>query len=223
METPPPPPPASALVAHWRFDEGQGQRAADSSPAGNHGTLTGGASFVSPGCPLAKFPNPAAVSLDGQAEVVAGVARLPRTDAAKTISLWVRAPGPAATTQAYLSLTNRALGCGVQIGVRGRTLAVWKWGGEVMVSMPAPGTGWHHVFYAFDGTNHRLRLDGATAVVSTAVSQSCAVAEAVVGNYLNGGNHYVGEIDDLRIYDRALSETEAAQLARGENLPGEAQ
>jgi hypothetical protein len=212
-------PVGQGLVGHWRLDQAEGTTVRDSSGSGNDGVLTGGAALVSPAFPLAKFPNGAALSLDGvDDQVVARANRLPAADAPKTISVWVRFSSQPAASQAAVSLTTRASSCGVHLGRRGAILAAWLWGGEVLAMVSAPGAGWHHMLYTFDGGHHSLSVDGGAPVSSNLPPQSCAITDVVIGNYQGGGNWFPGNIDDVRVYNRALETSEARQLAEGLDL-----
>lgn len=211
-----PPAPASGPVGHWRFDEGAGTTVADSSGSNNTGALRGDPEFVT-GFPQATFPNPGALSFDGQDDqVVAGTSRIPPPQAPKTISLWVRPPIVPVGSRAYVSLTNRAVSCGLHLGSKGALLAAWNWGGEMLVSRIAPpGALWHHVLYSFDGARHTLRIDGGPPETSSTPTQSCPLASVVLGNYESGGNWFQGTLDDVRIYDRAVTDAEARALSEG--------
>jgi hypothetical protein len=213
---PPPPPPASGLTAHWKFDEGSGDLARDSSGSANDGTLGAGATFVVGGFPGALFANPGAVELDGvEGRVVLTVNRLPPAEAPKSISFWANHPAVPADIQAMVSLTNGASLCGVQIGFRSGQLTVWGWAGAVLATAPPPPPGWHNIIYTFDGFTHTLVVDGVREATTTDPAQSCPITDAVVSGYAGGAENFLGTLDDLRIYDRALTDNEVTTLAAG--------
>ena len=54
-----------SLVGYWKFDEGTGTLAADSSGHGNNGTLTGGPTWSASPTNSITFTNPYALSFDG--------------------------------------------------------------------------------------------------------------------------------------------------------------
>ena len=132
---------------------------------------------------------------------------------------------PAAGNHTFLSVTDRAanaaMGAGFQIGTRGANLDVWAIGGTVYLFAAAPtANAWHHLVYTFDGTNHRMYVDGAQAMASTVPaprSQAFAPAEAIIGNYLNGNEFFTGQIDDVRIWkNRVLTQAEISALLAGQ-------
>jgi len=72
---------------------------------------------------------------------------------------------------------------------------------------------WHHVAGTYDGVTFIIYLDGemvGNALLSTPFEQSTATLN--IGTTYNGINHFDGIMDELRIYNRALSETEIEEL-----------
>jgi hypothetical protein len=206
----------SGLVGYWRFDERAGKVAVDSSPSSGAGDLQGGAMFTGGGFPRARFTNPGSLMLDGvDGRVALPVASLPATDAAKTISFWMSYVTPPAGARQLLSLHDSASGCALQLGLRDGRLGVWS-GGRELVAAIAPRSRWHHVVYTFDGTSHRLVVDGLLIPASTGPSPACPIDQALVGSGPGGMESFQGSLDDLRIFNRALAEGEIAVLAEGD-------
>ena len=81
---------------------------------------------------------------------------------------------------------------------------------------------WHHVMLVFDGNQTgnanraKVYLDGANAIAAFGgtVPATLTFDELTVGFALNG-SYFNGSIDDVRIYDRALTEEEIHHLASG--------
>lgn len=78
-----------------------------------------------------------------------------------------------------------------------------------MASLPSINV-WHHISGSYDGTNLRLYVNGAIAdtefvnggnlpTVSTALT---------IGSRATGTNGWVGEVDELKVYSKALSDRE---------------
>ncbi len=203
------------LVGYWRFDEVGGAVAADSSPARNAGDLTGGALLGGGGFPQARFANPGSLLLDGvDGRVVLRARGLPAAESPKTISLWFSYVVPPTGAVQLLSLGGSS-GCGLQLGVRAGRLAVSS-GATELVSRTTPRAGWHHLVYTHDGTDHRIILDGLIAPSTSTAVPPCATSEAVAGSAPGGREAFLGSLDDLRIYDRVLTDAEIAVLVQGE-------
>jgi len=224
---------ATGLVGWWRFDESLSSSSStvDSSPTGHHtGTLYGGVTRI-PG-PTSPFTN--AVSFDGAtgyvATFVGSGTNLPSAQTPQSISWWMKVPDTSGT-QDVVALTNNTSSSGLETGVRGGQIGAWRWGGAFLVSIPVAnlsalsppidvGT-WHHYVYTFDGTMHRLYIDGtlrASATITMAPwGQSAAPDKLEFGRWSDtsgtGYQPFKGSLDDVRIYTRKLSDTEVSALA----------
>ena len=99
----------------------------------------------------------------------------------------------------------------------------------------APALGaWHQYIVTQMGTNYTVYIDGTSAFAETnymyhgstqvsgvggpATIPSGITAPLTIGE-AEGGNYFGGELDDIRIYNRALSSTEVAQLFAIESPP----
>ena len=80
--------------------------------------------------------------------------------------------------------------------------------------LPSPGA-WHQVAITWDGTNLTGKLDGNPTVLTTATMPYDA-APIVVGADLSPSpnRHFAGQLDELQIYSRVVSDPELAVLAR---------
>ncbi len=93
--------------------------------------------------------------------------------------------------------------------------STWK---PVIYATTLAGMGWHHVAYTFDdaGNVQKLYLDGVevASVAETASISYTQGANSFIGMHGNSGLHqdYTGMIDDVRIYERALTDSEIANL-----------
>lgn len=79
------------------------------------------------------------------------------------------------------------------------------------------GTGWHHVMYTYSdsGNVHSLYIDGvkvATEVI-TASAYWTGATDTFIGRHPTSGLYPNAMIDDVRIFDRALTSSEVAELA----------
>ncbi len=85
------------------------------------------------------------------------------------------------------------------------------------------GKGWHHVMYVFDGASdvHTLYIDGvqvATATNTDTIYYTGATTTYIGQHPTNTSWNLNGKVDDVRIYNRALSGSEVAYLASGLSL-----
>lgn len=86
---------------------------------------------------------------------------------------------------------------------------------EVSGATPATVSTWHHVCGVYDGSNMHIYLDGssdATPVARTAATPNTALSLRI-GSRTADSNPLDGLIDDVRVYNRALTATEVAGLA----------
>jgi hypothetical protein len=75
---------------------------------------------------------------------------------------------------------------------------------------------WHHVLAVYDSAiGHKIYIDGVVdksdSNILTAVAQSASADNANIGRRADG-NTFNGLIDDVRIYNRALSPDEIKRL-----------
>jgi hypothetical protein len=216
------PPPLGGLVAYWRLDRTGGTTALDDMGK-NAGALLGSAAWTDQGFATTRFTNAGSVQLDGvSGGVRLGVATLPALDRPKTISFWYwMSAVPTAQRKTLLVLTNTPGKRSIQIGIETGRIAQWDWNraiGSGDIYAPGPAlTGWQHVGYTFDGQTQALYLLG-TRVGTSGFSGTGPVTDAFLGTFdpaTDTRERFVGRIDDVRIYNRALSATEMAELAAG--------
>ncbi len=215
------------LVLHYTFDEGAGARAWDTAPAGNnHTTDIAGAAWSADG----RFGG-----AYGSSDLSAGLSPFfpanqgdldfdPRADAF-TISLWVRTT----TTDGYRTIISKNGFADEDWNVQYR---LWTtnpatnlqgivgngWSGQFDASAPALNNGqWHLVTLVnyLDGATWRSRLylNGGTTFTQWNTGAGDRTARLMrVGDTSNGFNGWNGQLDDLRIYRRALSPAEITAL-----------
>ena len=205
----------TGIVGYWKLDEGQSTTARDVSGNNNTGTLsTGGSTWTNPPATIT-FDDAAAVKLDGSSGYVSlGTTNLPAANATETISVWVKL-GSTSGTQDFIALGNGS-GSGVKLGLSGGTLAAFTWAGTSLVTGTTPVDGaWHNVVYSYDGTNNRLYLDGVAATPTITAHQSASTTAAFLGTYDGTHELFHGSLDDVRVYNTALSAAQVGQLAKG--------
>jgi uncharacterized protein len=209
--------PAPELVAFYRFDESGGTSATDASgnPNGGPATLVGGATFGA-----GRVGN--ALRLDGSS----GYARLPSGLLANigdfTVSVWVNLA--AATqwsrifdfgsgTSSYMFLTPRSSAGGIRFAITSTGA-----GAEQTINATTPlATGtWKHVAVTAAGSTGILYVDGVEAArgsITLRPSSLVTTSATYVGRSQFANDPFLnGQVDQLRIYSRALSATEVRSL-----------
>jgi len=213
------------LVAWWKLDEGQGTIAADSSGNGYDGTLIGGVGWLVPG-----FIGGAALEFTGDGQYVAIKDLFYQgTDYTEiTVCVWIRTDNSG--TQ-YIASFDRNEYWRLEVNGSGGGPGQIGWdvyhsGGQLdygSVTRIDDGL-WHHVAGVYDNGTATIYIDGeaepsATGGATWGRRQNVrygfmgANSEATEFDGSRGGGDPVeGNIDDLRIYHRALSQTELREL-----------
>ncbi len=202
------------LVAFYRFDETSGTSAADSSGNGHTATLSGGATFAS------GLQNNA-VTLSGSNEYVSLPSGIVSGLSSFSICTWVKlsaAPqwsrifdfGTGMTE--YMFLTPNS-GAGTRFGI---TTA--GNGQEQQLNATALATGsWQHVAVTLTASTGTLYVDGAQVSQSTTMTLSPMSLGTTPQNWIGRSEFAVdpyvsGQVDNFRIYDRALSAAEVQAI-----------
>ncbi len=216
---------SAGLLAHWEFDESSGTTARDSSGHGHDGTLRGDPQWA------AGIIGSGALSLDGTdglVEVPHGTS-LNLTDAL-TITAWVKLHNlstyffivckqPSGTARDnypgnYEFRTEANTGA-LQFGhqqTQGEQYTFYTSGTRIIAEQ------WYHVAVAFTKAGQvEFYVDGAAAG-SSAQSTNFGVLnnEPVrIGGRKDGYSFFNGLLDDIRVYDRALSAAQIQKLYDG--------
>ena len=210
-EPPPPPPPVPGLAAHWRFDEGSGSLVIDASPNQNDGSINGTGTWV-------EGVDNLALDVDGHCTVPDD----PSLDVTGEITLaaWLR---PDAVTTQYVlkkALADEVDGFELSLSSGGYPFVRFNQassGNDYRINAnsdyPSNGVDWMHVAATYDGSRIRLYVNGIleqTAEITFAIgTNDLAVG---LGSQEDGIRPFLGAMDDLRIYDRALTGTEVSDL-----------
>jgi hypothetical protein len=217
---------AANLVAYWPLDEGEGTFVWDVTGNGNDGVFIFDPMWRAVGFPAASFPNKAEVQFDGVDDLLEfNLKTIPDIDKPKSISLWARYDYQVDQNipMALVVLLNRDTPAGVRIEFRNGRLAATTYFYNEYVGLPAPPIGWHHVVYSYDGNIHTLYLDGGTTVkpATSMIPAEVGPVSAPGGRFRIGrssstvSDGFRGFVDDVRIYNRALTATEVTSLYRG--------
>ncbi|PKH40185.1 Glucose/arabinose dehydrogenase, beta-propeller fold [Nocardioides alpinus] len=204
------PPSLPGLVGAWSFGDGTGTTARDSSPTGATGTLEGGPTWVANG------RRGGALSFDGVDDRVT-VPDRNAFDLTTGFSLTAWARPSAARTWDQVILKEQPNGLAYALyasgAVAGRPNGSLSVGGtDRYLDGPSslPLNAWSHLALTYDGATMRLFVDGAQ-VASRAQTGAVATSTGAlrIGGNAIWGEWFAGFLDEVRIYDRALT---AAQV-----------
>lgn len=202
------------VIGYWKLDETSGQTVSDSSANVNNGTL-GTTSAVNTEDPVwttsGRFIG--ALNFDGSNDNVT----VPDSDSLDisdqvTIELWINKDTN--KSQSYLSK-------GVYVTSGGDEYALYendttgtlrfRWGGTIVSSASPVLTGnWNHIVGTYDGTTARLYVNGVESANAAAFSMLNAGGDPLYIGRNSSGFYADGKIDDVVVYNRALSAGEVA-------------
>ncbi|MDP9001634.1 MAG: LamG domain-containing protein [Myxococcota bacterium] len=203
---------ATGLVAYYRFDETSGNNALDSS--GNSRTASMRGATFGPGL------HGNAATMDGVSEYVSLPDSIVAGLTSFSISAWVYQNtslnharlfdlGTGPTT--YMFFTPATSPARFAITTAGQT-------GEDRIDVPTLAVGsWQHTVVTFTGGTGTLYVNGVKTSQNTTITLNPSNLGATNQNWL-GRSQYAadpylnGRIDNFRIYDRALSQSDVLQL-----------
>jgi hypothetical protein len=205
-------------VGHWRFDGVSGGQVADASGQGNTGTLVDGPAPVTGALggalqfdgrkshvSVASSPS---LSITGPLSITAWVNPKPSDDKTQARAIVEKWDGTAsANFSGYLlRVTTRG---SVQFVISEPARC-----SEVATTKPLPVDTWTFLAAVFDGANVRIYVNGTLDRTLPATATPGPSQGALrIGMGGGGGAHYfLGAIDDVRVYNRALSPEEVTRI-----------
>ena len=213
---------AGGLVAYYPLDEGTGTTTADASGRGHDGNLEGGVTWVTRG-----LVGNSAINVNGGpgARVSIG-AWDPIGPGGMTLSIWTRWLGQHGRSQGLICKRD---GWGSSDVLRfmfeifpNAALRLGQYGSDVYspADTMTPYIGrWAHVAVTFDGTTARFYLNGSEIASGPFTPGTMTGATVTIGNtqssiaWTDSPESFNGDLDEARIYNRALSPAEIAYLA----------
>ena len=229
-------PGTSGLVAYYPINEGSGTSIADASGNNRTGTFSGeGFTWISPGI----MGSNSAVRMDGTAgsRISLGTWNPAAGTGQMTLSLWVKWAGPRedpggqpqglickrdgwSVDDLMFELDMDTPDAPAQRG----SIALRQYSSSNTDLFSATGTmtpyigRWVHIAATFDGTTGRIYLDGSEIASGPFFFANGINAGMTIGNnnsesWPDCPGAFKGDIDEVRIYNRALSAAQVAYLA----------
>lgn len=213
----------SGLAGYWPLDDGSGTNANDASTNNNDGTLTNGPTWTT-------GQIGGGVDFDGSDDYISYANTIPFNSDDFSVSAWARMDGAAGGDGENSIFTQRI----TSVGAGNPSVTLYYdineypsffirdnvgTGVNLSYSSAQSFGAWQHIVGVKTATATTLYLNGA-AVATTTHSLSgdfdAGVDIRQIGRqqYTGGNNQFNGVIDEVRVYQRALSADEVAQLYR---------
>jgi hypothetical protein len=209
----------AGLVGWWKLDESSGMTAADSSGDGNNGTLNGAPAWQSAGGHLA-----GALSFNNISDFVDCGSGASLNTPSVTVAFWMKPSHVAVMGPVDKLPMNSGVGYAMRLRDTG---AIWfRLGSEPGTEFDVYGAPnsyaagvWTHVAATFDSASGaaKLYVNGVLAAQATyAMTLSEASTHLLLAKENKTANEgYVGSLDDVRIYDHALTASDIATVMAG--------
>jgi hypothetical protein len=199
--------PSNGLVGWWGFNG----NANDESSSGNHGTVFG-ASLTTDRFGI----NNAAYSFNGNNNYISMQTMnfIPKNNTPRTLSVWMN---PSTLSNQW---TSTAIGYGspstnnaYMFGLGNNIITVQGWAVDFGASLSYVVDQWIHAVCTYDGLNVKIFVNGNLVGSGTNSTWNTMGTEFYFGARPSKGNSFFpGRLDDLGIWNRALTQTEITSL-----------
>ena len=215
------------VVGSWHFDEGSGTTAYDSSGNNNHGTLVNGPTWVD-----GKFGK--ALDFDGSNDYVdcGNDPSIANLTGSLTISAWIR-KDTSGTTKYFVhkgGQSNEYLDYGIAISsaehpffgadiTDGLISSCWD------PDFEFPLNDWTHFVGVYDGSTRKIFINGSELSTTSGSIGNSESSNLNIGRRNDGTGYHDGCIDEVIIFNQALTAEEISDLYNNygyttENYPG---
>jgi len=201
------------MICLWILEEGSGTIVVDWSGQGHHGTFQGNPQWVD-------GYHGGGLQFDGADDFVLHSLPQAQNFANFTVALWARAAtlGQGQFMSPFSSHTPNS--SGIQIDVDGTSPGNYRTNTS---GTPGPAFGpvttdWVHLALVAEGTTVLYYYNGTWVNSYTYTADDLLFNEFIIGTSRNRVNYFDGTIDDLRVYDRALTQVEIQEVVRGDPL-----
>jgi hypothetical protein len=211
------------LVAHWKFDDGSGATAQDSSGNGYDGTLVGEPTWVA-------GQIDGALEFDGSNDYVdLPIGSLISSLTNSTFAIWVDFSNAGGAWQRIFDFgtdTTVNMFLTPRMGTNSTmrfAITINGNGDEDQTTAPATlPSGWHYVALTINADEkvHSLYLDGELAARNATARHTPSTLGETTQNWLGrsqyaADGYFDGRLDDFRIYDRVLTPKQIEDLYNG--------
>ena len=188
-----------SVVGYWKFDEGESKVAKDGSGNKNDGEIIG-ATWV-------KDDKVSALQFDGVDNyVVSSSNGLPTGNKPRTISVWLKTLSGNVVIIGYGKPDLSQYSC-LYLGSDGG-FAMGFWSNDCASGIAVNDGRWHHLVGTFDGDVVKTYVDGKAGNTRQTTAETAVGTSLYIGQSGNSGAWFKGLINEVAIYDRALTEDE---------------
>ncbi|UCF16816.1 MAG: discoidin domain-containing protein, partial [Phycisphaerales bacterium] len=193
----------TGLVVHWPLDGGAGTTAFDASGNGYDGTFSGNPLWV------AGYDSAGALNFDGLSDSV--IYRFAdETWSTYTTALWAKADVLGQPVNRSMFSNNGTTDGGFQLCFDGSDN--YEYHADVDQVIGAASLDWVHLAVTYDGTTATAYYNGILAATFTPATDDLTFNKWAIGVNRGENNWFDGSIDELRVYDIALTPEEIAWL-----------
>ena len=199
--------------ASWSLDENGGTTAADSGPNGVPLALTPGTSWT-------QGVKGSGLKFDGQGQYAETAGPVVDTTGAYSVSAWASADALPGNYATVVSQDGRRTENPFYLQYGQGAFAFSTPGGHRARVEMQPDTGrWYHLVGVRDGDEIKLYVDGELAATAAAGPADVSTGPLSVGRAKydgRNGDFWNGSVDQVRVYDKALTAQEVSVLHDGE-------
>jgi hypothetical protein len=189
------------LLAHWTLDETEGGVAQDS--AGGKDATANGNPVWQPTAGKVR----GALQLDGVDDYVSTPFVLDPAAGAFSIFAWVKGGGPEQGIISQAGGVNWLSASATEGKLMTELMAAGRFGRALISGVVIPDGDWHRLGLTWDGSSRVLYVDDVQVAKDTQLGLAGSQGGLYIGagKNLEAGSFWSGLIDDVRIYDRAVS------------------
>lgn len=206
--------PPQEIAVYWKLDDASGTAAADAGSGGHFGALKGGPTWTT-------GMRGGALVLDGKDDYVdcGDLRDLPSGRAARSICAWAKTDTVAGGWRWIVAYGTAGQGQAMFLGLNGSALFGGGYSDDLQLNnFWSPGV-WRHVCLTYDGITARLYADGQQAA-SSLKTWNLVLNRVCIGRQVNDmAEFWDGAIDDVRIYRRALPQSDVKAVMDGKPVP----
>lgn len=207
--------PPTGMIGWWPGDGNANDIQGISS-----GTINGAVSFIS-----GKVDN--AFNFTGNGHVTTSLNNLPGGTGSGTIDFWIKIPTAPTSAQHVVGIANLLRFVTTPFGEHSVVASVNTSNGPLWLTtgtvFPA-GTDFHHVVFVYDSSTGKgiLYLDGVEVDQTGPVDPGTKLVSSgqgglTIGDLFSGGQAFVGSIDEIEIYNLALTQNQIQSIFNAGN------